>query len=208
MPEGEVEDDIDHCEEEAFASEDAAKAHEAQVASRLSELGFVEMEDVRHSSYSDSSESSYGSRLSSDLPTTIASTSRPGTSMSVFSTDPSTHSRPGTSMSVFSTNVSTQSRPGTSMSVFDADWTPPPRWDSHRPKYNAPSTIFKKKEKTTVARHEDEDTIRVELLSAPTPNAGKSRRASRASRVWVREKKGKRWVENDYVEVLNLLRKL
>ena len=62
---------------------------------------------------------------------------------------------------------------------------------------------------TPVAASNDEFVIRVELNmppeAAPTPGG---RRPPRGSRLWVREKKGKRWVENDYLEVLALLRKL
>ena len=144
-------------------------AQEAQVAKRLGELGFVEMDDPRHSSYSDSSESSYGSVLPSSEPS----------------------SRPGTSMSTFSTNRLL-----------------PPRWDSHRPKFNVSTACVKPESETVVQCTSEPEVIRVELLTAQTPAKGKSKRTSRSSRMWVREKKGKRWVENDYFEVLNLLRKL
>lgn len=43
--------------------------------------------------------------------------------------------------------------------------------------------------------------ITVELV----PTVG---RAKRRSRLWVREKKGKRWVEDDYTQILHQLRRL
>ncbi|KAI0094734.1 hypothetical protein BDY19DRAFT_39503 [Irpex rosettiformis] len=163
-------DEEDDGDEESVASEDAMMAQEAQVAKRLSELGFVEMEDSRRSSYSDSSESSYGSRLSTSEPST---------------------------------------RPTTSMSMFSATLMPPPRWDSYRHKFNMPIPRGKPGSESVATKcTAEQDVIRVELVTAAAPATGKNRRTSRASRLWVREKKGKRWVENDYLEVMNLLRKL
>jgi hypothetical protein len=48
----------------------------------------------------------------------------------------------------------------------------------------------------------EEIEIRVELVSSA------SEKEQRASRLWVCEKKGKRWVERNYDEILQQLRKL
>ncbi|KAI0348468.1 hypothetical protein BDW22DRAFT_93752 [Trametopsis cervina] len=90
---------------------------------------------------------------------------------------------------------------------------PPPRWDSyHRKSSSQELNQMAKVDMECAApprRSEDDYVIRVELVPAqPAEEPTRQRRTSRASRLWVREKKGKRWVENDYFEVLNLLRKL
>lgn len=90
---------------------------------------------------------------------------------------------------------------------------PPPRWDSyHRKSSSQELNQMAKVDMECAApprRSEEDYVIRVELVPAqPAEEPTRQRRTSRASRLWVREKKGKRWVENDYFEVLNLLRKL
>ncbi|KAI0704944.1 hypothetical protein BC835DRAFT_709037 [Cytidiella melzeri] len=158
-------------QEEFCTAENMALHKEDQVAQRLSELGFVEMEESpRCSSYSDSSDSSLGSD----------STSSDSLSGAV-------------------------TRPGTSMSLFSSHRIPPPRWDSHRQKHNGSSLSLRAADETTTCA--EDNVIRIELVPA-TPVSGNHQRASRSSRMWVREKKGKRWVENDYLEILSLLRKL
>jgi hypothetical protein len=112
----------------------------------------------------------------------------------------------GSSFSSSESTVGTVARPGTSMSSFSSNFIPPPRWDSHRHKHTPSTTSVRTLDNEPTIHYEN--VIRIELVPAAPPQSGKQKRASRASRMWVREKKGKRWVENDYLEVLSLLRKL
>ena len=88
------------------------------------------------------------------------------------------------------------------------------RWDNERSRKAGPAKPKPGSEKTLAFGGQnpaDEFVIRVEL-NIPDGEEGAAvggaKRPKRASRLWVREKKGKRWVENDYKEVLDLLRKL
>lgn len=56
--------------------------------------------------------------------------------------------------------------------------------------------------KGSLEERREEVEIRVELVSTA------SAREHRASRLWVCEKKGKRWIERNYDEILQQLRKL
>lgn len=93
------------------------------------------------------------------------------------------------------------------------------RWDGERSnKAGISKPKLKLKYKGNSKAPSDEFVIRVELdmdeeeahtdAAATAPGEEGARRPRRASRMWVREKKGKRWVENDYMEVMALLRKL